>query len=229
VEQAKKEFSPLQVLLADDHPAMRQGLSLLLAANGFKVAAEEECAATALERLGSLKVGLALVDLSFEGGEGFQLIAELNGRNVPVIVYSMHEDRRRIKRALASGAKGYVSKREDSQFLLQGISEILQNRLYLSPRIATAMQEQLAEVSGLSRCSEREMQILQFIGKGLGNSEIADRLDLSVRTVETYCARVAEKLDLSGMKELRQFAIQDFHTLSDSPSEKFMSKPSVLA
>jgi DNA-binding NarL/FixJ family response regulator len=152
---------------------------------------------------------LAVVDLSFERDEGFRLIAALRSRSVPVIVYSMHEDPGHVARALASGAGGYVGKREDTLVLLEGIGEILRGGTYLSPRIAKAMKERPAEEPALLRCSERETQILQLLGRGLGNSEIAGRLDLSVRTVESYCARISDKLGLSGMNELRQFAIRD--------------------
>jgi DNA-binding NarL/FixJ family response regulator len=204
------ENPPLRILLADDHPAVRQGLSLLLARHGMEVRAEEESAGAALRRLAALEVDLALVDLSFEDEEGFRLIAALRARMVPVIVYSMHADRGHVERSLACGANGYVSKREDSSILLQGIDEVKQGRLYLSPRIAKTMEEQAAEETALSRCSERENQILHLLAQGLGNSGIADTLNLSVRTVETYCTRISEKLGLSGMKDLRQFVIREF-------------------
>lgn len=204
------ETPPTRVYLVDDHPALRQGLSLVLEHYGMVVCAEAESAREAIDSVDSLAMDLAVVDLSFERDEGFDLILTLRERLIPVIVYSMHEDCSHISRSLACGAGGYVSKREDSKALLQGISEVLQGRRYLSPRIATAMADQPPALASLPRCSEREVQIISLLGRGLGASEIANELQLSVRTVETYCARIYDKLELSGMKELRRFAMKNF-------------------
>lgn len=205
---------PVRVLLADDHPAVRQGLALLLAHNGMEVGVDAASAEAVLARLPSVEIDLAIVDLSFEHGDGFRLIAALHARSIPIVVYSMHEDRGHVERALARGADGYVGKREDTGCLLLGLTEVLGGRSYVSPRIARALDE-VSDAAAVSRCSEREIEILQLLGKGVGNSAIAETLGLSVRTVETYCARVAEKLGLPGMRELRQFAIREYR-----PSEE---------
>ena len=204
------ETPPTRVYLVDDHPALRQGLSLVLEHYGMVVCAEAESAREAMDCVASLAMDLAVVDLSFERDEGFDLISTLRERSIPVIVYSMHEDCSHISRSLACGAGGYVSKREDSKALLQGISEVLQGRRHLSPHIAAAMADQPPALASLPRCSEREVQIISLLGRGLGASEIANELQLSVRTVETYCARIYDKLELSGMKELRRFAMKNF-------------------
>lgn len=202
----------LRVFLIDDHPAVRQGLSLLLEHNGMQVCAQADSVAGALQQLPGLEPDLALVDLSFEHEEGFDLIGSLSDQSVQVIVYSMHEGFSQVERSLACGAAGYVSKREDSAILLHAIEEVRQHRAYISPRATQALEQRPVEVEdSLPRCSNREIQILQLLGQGLGNSEIAESLSLSVRTVETYCARINEKLELSGMKELRQFAIRHYY------------------
>ena len=174
------------------------------------VCAEYESAREAMDSLPSAAMDLAVVDLSFEQDEGFDLISRLRERSIPVVVYSMHEDCSHVSRSLACGAGGYVSKREDSKALLQGISEVLPGRRYLSPRIAAAMADQPPALASLPRCSEREVQIISLLGRGLRASEIASELQLSVRTVETYCTRIYDKLELSGMKELRRFAMKNF-------------------
>ncbi|MBS1186867.1 MAG: two component transcriptional regulator, LuxR family [Burkholderiaceae bacterium] len=206
---------PWRAFLVDDHPAMRQVLSLLLERHGFAASVEADCAQEAMQRLPSLEIDLAVVDLSFERDKGFDLIAALHQRRIPVVVYSMHEDGGHIDRSLECGANAYISKREDSDTLLHGIMEVIQGRDYLSPRIRQAIKSRPSEMSSLPRCSERELQILKMLGEGKGNSDIAEALDLSVRTVESYGARINDKLGLSGMKELRRFAILHFRSLDD--------------
>lgn len=203
--------SAIRILLVDDHPALRQGLVLFLTHCGMTVLAEADTPQAALTLLASRPADLALVDLSFEREEGFALIEKLRAKELRVMVYSMHEDKYHVSQSLNCGADGYVSKREDSAVLLQGIDTILQGRRFLSPRAAKTLQKTTAlSAAALPRCSARETEILGLLGQGLGNTEIAIALTLSVRTVETYCTRINEKLELSGMKELRRFALQHF-------------------
>ena len=212
---------PIRVCLVDDHPALRQGLALVLEHYGMVVCAEYESAREAMDSLpaAAMEMDLAVVDLSFEQDEGFGLISSLRERSIPVVVYSMHEDCSHISRSLACGAGGYVSKREDSKALLLGIAEVYQGRKYLSPRIAAAMADPPSVLSSLPRCSEREIQIISLLGQGLRASEIAGELELSVRTVESYCTRIYDKLELSGMKELRRFAMKNFRPEAGRLSE----------
>lgn len=203
----------LRAWLIDDHPAVRQGLALLLEHNGMEICAQDDSASAALQSLPEQDADLALVDLSFERDEGFDLISALCAKSIRVIVYSMHEDSSHVSRSLACGALAYVSKRENSSILLHGIAEACQNREYLSPRVCLVIEAPEEDItSPIPRCSAREIQILHLLGQGLGNNEIADSLDLSVRTIETYCMRIYNKLELAGMKELRQFAIRLYRT-----------------
>ncbi|MCX9158556.1 response regulator transcription factor [Niveibacterium sp. 24ML] len=197
-----------RVLVVDDHPAVRYGLTLVLEREGFSVCAEEGCAVQAIARLPELDANLAVVDLSFDQGDGFNLIAALRGRAIPVLVYSMHEDAHNIQNSFRAGATCYVSKREDSRVFLEGVNAARQGSRYISPRAAHALAES-ERAPTEARCSARELQILELLGKGLGNSAIAEALTISVRTVETYCARLNEKLGLASMKDLRQFAIRN--------------------
>ena len=210
---------PIRVCLVDDHPALRQGLALVLEHYGMVVCAEYESARQAMDSLPATAMDLAVVDLSFEQDEGFDLISRLSEHSIPVVVYSMHEDCGHVSRSLACGAGGYVSKREDSKALLLGIAEVYPGRKYLSPRIAAAMADQPPALSSLPRCSEREIQIISLLGQGLRASEIAGELELSVSTFETYCTRIYDKLELSGMKELRRFAMKNFRPEAGSLSE----------
>lgn len=202
-----------QVFLIDDHAAVRQGLALVLEREAITICAQAESAEQAMLCLPDLQADLAVVDLSFAEGSGFELINALHAREIPVLVYSMHEDSEPIEHSFRAGASGYVSKREDFHILLAGVQQVLAGGRYVSPRTAQVLADKVviiseAEQSG-PRCSSRELQILALLGQGRGNSEIAETLALSVRTVETYCTRLCQKLALSGMKELRQFAIRN--------------------
>jgi DNA-binding NarL/FixJ family response regulator len=196
------------VFLVDDHPSIRQGLRLLLEREGFTVQGEDSCATAAMARLAEQDVDLAVVDLNFERGDGFGLISALQARATPVLVYSMHEDAANIERSLYAGAISYVSKRENFQDFLEGVHKTLKGIRYISPRATLSLAESKLYADQVLRCSAREMQILDMLGQGMGITAIANQLGISVRTVETYGKRLHEKLELSGMKELRQFAVR---------------------
>ena len=114
------------ILLVDDHPAIRHGLALLLASKGMDVCAEAGGHASALARLKEHHPGLAIVDLSLNGEDGLALVADLHQRNIPVLVYSMHNDAPRVQSAFAAGALGYVTKQELDGVLLKAIREVAQ-------------------------------------------------------------------------------------------------------
>jgi DNA-binding NarL/FixJ family response regulator len=196
------------LLLIDDHPAVRQGLAALLAAHGFPTPREAATAEEARQVLDKMPVDLAILDLSLEQGNGLDLVPDLTGRSGQVIVYSMFEDARTIRRSLQFGALGYVTKRDDPVALLDAADHVLGGQPYLSPRASAALDE--AERSGEAReLSERERQVLSLMGQGESNIGIAAALGISVRTVETYYARIGEKLDLPlSVRELRKYAIR---------------------
>lgn len=205
-----------RIILVDDHPAVRQGLALLLARDHHQICGEAGSRAEALRLSTFGTADMALLDLSLGEESGLSLLDDFTRQGIPVLVYSMHEDPAIIRQALARGAVGYVCKREASRVLLAAVREVLGGRCYLSPFVA----EKMAAGGSLSvpvapktppadgALSEREGQIIELLGQGCGNQEIAEKLALSVRTVESYCARAIEKLDLAGMKDLRRYAIQ---------------------
>uniref|UniRef100_I2Q6W3 Response regulator containing a CheY-like receiver domain and an HTH DNA-binding domain n=1 Tax=Desulfovibrio sp. U5L TaxID=596152 RepID=I2Q6W3_9BACT len=202
-----------RLFLADDHPAVREGLTLRLLQEGFVVCGEAENRATLLAGIDASRADIALVDLTLCGENGLDLITELDARGIPVLVYSMHEDAETVRLALARGAGGYVAKRETSAVLVDGVRAVLAGRRYLSPRVAAALKASpaLAPAAGQAAAlSERERQILERLSQGEGNTEIASALGVSVRTVESYHARILVKLDLDGMKALRKYAIRQY-------------------
>lgn len=204
----------IAVLLVDDHPAVREGLALLLAREEIAVCAEAEGYSSALEALGRVRPHLALVDLSLGEESGLGLITELSERGIAVLVYSMHEDGEHLRQALAAGARGYVSKREMHRVLVDAIRELAAGRTYLGPRAAAALAADLVR-SGKRPAhrdlSEREHEVYRLLGEGATTSEIAAVLQVSIRTVESYCARIMGKLGVEGMRPLRRDAILHVH------------------
>lgn len=201
----------IRVFLADDHPAVRQGLSLLMAQENIVVCAEAETCEEALARIDAAGADVAVVDLSLGEESGLELITELTGRNIPVLVYSMHEDPESIEQCFKRGALGYVSKRDEAFALPRAIREVQAGKRHISPRAAQSLASQALkpkQAQAAPSLSAREMQTLALLGQGDSNKDIADKLGLSVRTVESYFARIIEKIGVEGMKELRKHAIR---------------------
>lgn len=199
-----------RVLLVDDHPAVRQGVALLLAAGRHMVCGEAQSREEALARLDADDIDLVLLDLSLDDASGLDLLPDLEERDIPALVYSMHEDPETIERAFRLGARGYVTKREDPMTLLAAVGDVLAGRRHVSPRAARILADKalVSDAGGDGGLlSDRERQILALMGQGDSSAEIASALSISARTVETYCARMVEKLGLPGMKALRKYAI----------------------
>ena len=203
----------VSILIVDDHPAVREGLALLLGQDQHVVCGEAASREELLPLLDSISPDLALVDLSLGDESGLACLPDLLSRNCPSIVYSMHEDARVVKRALEHGANGFVSKRETSTVLLEAIQTVLGGEQYLAPRIAEKLEADggLADTpEPLPQLSEREREILVLLAKGETNADIASTFDVSIRTVETYYSRIQVKLDLKGMKALRKYALREY-------------------
>ena len=205
-------LSAATVFLIDDHPAVRQGLSMLLAQAGHRVCGEAGNHAETRAFLDLGQADIAILDLHLGPETGFALIAELSQHGIPVLVYSMFEDMPSIRKVLDCGAMGYVCKREVAGELIRAVEQVLLGRRHLSPVAAASFAAAGGNVPALRGhdLSERERQILELLGQGHGNHEIAERLSLSVRTVESYCARAIDKLGLNGMKALRHYAATSF-------------------
>lgn len=208
----KDVLKTARIFVIDDHPVVRQGLKQLLAQESHAVCGEATNRRETLERIGSSGADLALLDLSLGEESGIELISELHKTGMRVLVYSMHEDADTIEKAFAAGADGYVSKREMEDVLFSAISDLLAGRRHVGPRAAGSLANKalFAPREKAKRLlSERETHILALLGRGESNADIAAALCLSVRTVETYFSRIIVKLDLSGMKELRRYAIRN--------------------
>jgi two-component system, NarL family, invasion response regulator UvrY len=199
----------IRVLLVDDHPAIRQGLALLLADEGFAVCGEAGSRVEALAGLEENRADAAIVDLSLDGEDGVALIADLYGLGVPVLVYSMHNDARRVESAFAAGALGYVTKREFQGVLVQALRDVAAGRRFVSSCAAAALAEGLAggAAEAVDTLSRNERKVYGLLGHGADTFDIAAALHISNHTVESYYSRILVKLDLPGMHALRRHAI----------------------
>lgn len=204
-------MSPLRVFVVDDHPVVTHGVRALLTGAEMEVVGTATGLEQAMEALRQVRADVVVVDLHLGHGPvtgGIAVIEALAGLH-PVprpLVYSMREDVDAIGRSLAAGALGYVTKAEAWQTLATAIRIVAGGGRYLSPMASRAMGR-AAGADPPQELSARERDVFRLLGEGFGVTEIGERLDLSGRTVESYCGRLIVKLHLAGMRELRRSAI----------------------
>jgi DNA-binding NarL/FixJ family response regulator len=209
-----KESAPVRLLIVDDHPIVRLGIRQMIANEpGLAICGEAESARAALDLLKSLKPDLALVDLSLEDGSGLDLIRAFRevSPDTHVLVLSMHDEALFAERALRAGARGYIMKQAAIGGLVHAIQEVLAGRRYVSQRMSQHLLERLGQqdaVTGtpLGNLTDRELAVFELIGRGMNTAGIADHLQISVKTVETYRSKIKTKLDLKDSTELIRFA-----------------------
>ena len=213
----EKSLDKKRVFLVDDHTILREGLATLInQSTDLSVCGEASTADEALARIPEAKPDLAVVDLSLPETGGMELLRMLKLRHpeLPTLVLSMHDESVYAKRALRAGAKGYIMKHEAISEVQEAIRRVLEGGLYLSRRVSDwLVQAAVQAPSGreahpINGLSDREFEVFEMIGRGLGTSEIARQLHLSVKTIETYQAKLKEKLDLADAAKLFQFALR---------------------
>lgn len=206
----------ITIVLADDHQLVRQGMRALLEANPeFTVVGEASDGQTALQLIENLQPEIAILDMVMPNLNGIETAKQvrLRGWKTRLIFLSMHANATYAVRALHSGALGYVLKESDFSEMLQAIDQALQGKRYLSPQIANEVLEMLLRADGgkndsIEILSPREREILQLIAEGKTNLAIAEKLSLSVRTVESHRAHIMSKLHLTSHTELVKFALK---------------------
>ena len=205
-----------RILLIDDHPLMRKGLALTLGAEpDLTIVAQADSAEAGLDLLTD-DLDLVVVDVSLPGMSGLELTKHLAAvrPGLPVLVVSRHDEGLYAERALRAGAKGYVMKLEDPEVIAQAVRRVLRGGIYVSPAIADrlllgiASGANLAQQSPMELLSDRELEVFEMTGRGVPTREIAERLHLSVKTVESYRARIKTKLGLTTAAEFMQHAVQ---------------------
>jgi len=214
-------MSPLRadakVVIVDDHPIVRQGLVQLLSCEpGFTVCAEAADAPTALSAIAETKPDIGIVDITLRGTNGIELIENIIAQwpKFPILVLSMHDESLYAQRALRAGAKGYMMKQEAPDTLTKALRRILEGQIYVSENLADNMMRRAIDGKALQdnfpegRLSDRELEVLQLIGQGHGTRQIAEELNLSVKTIESHRAHIKEKLNLKTAPEMARFAVQ---------------------
>jgi DNA-binding NarL/FixJ family response regulator len=215
VKNAKKVKK--KVLVVDDHPIVRMGLaSLVNQEKDLLICGEARNAHEALEAIEELQPDVVIVDISLKGQSGIELVKNINMRypNLPILVFSIHDESVYSEIVLRAGAKGYIMKQEANEKIITAIHRVLDKEIYLSETIASKILSKYFDRrsgkngSPIELLTDRELEILRLIGQGYRNKKIAHELCLGVKTVETYRAHIKKKLKLKNSSELIKFAIQ---------------------
>lgn len=200
----------------DDHAIVRQGLLQVIDREpDLAVCGEAEDAQQAVEVLEATRPDLAIVDVSLKGRNGIEVVKDFRARrpDMPVLVLSMYDDTLYAERALRAGAKGYIRKQEAIGNLLDAVRQVLAGRTYLSGSLASSLVQRALTGRGeagvgLEKLTDRELEVFQLIGEGLTTGRIAERLCLSVKTIETHREHVKAKLGLKNSSELIRYAVE---------------------
>lgn len=210
----------VKVMLVDDHPLVRHGLAQLIDDEpDMTVCAQAANAQEALRAVDSSSPDLVIIDISLGdggGGNGLELVKQIRSRHarIQTLVLSMHDESLFAERALRAGARGYVSKQQAMDTVVDAIRQVVEGKIYLSSQMTDRMlhravgKEEALEHSPIENLSDRELEVFEFIGQGLTTRQIANRMQLSPKTVETYRENIKTKLNLSNASELTRHAVQ---------------------
>jgi NarL family two-component system response regulator LiaR len=217
----------IRVLLVDDHAILREGIRFLLTSSGeVDVVGEAGDGIEALELVENLQPDAVLMDISMPRMNGIEATKELKKRqpNLPVLILSMYDSDEYVVPILKAGAAGYVLKRAAAQDLVSALKAVVSGQVILDPTVAQMVMANLSEagsqttpasrerdeaaVQSLVHLTEREREVLTLIATGLTNQEIADKLYISIKTVQAHRANLMEKLDLHAAVDLTKFAIR---------------------
>lgn len=213
----------IRIVVADDHTIVREGLKGLLAAAGdLEVVGEASDGNQVMERVRALDFDLLLLDMSMPGRSGIELIRQVRSERprLRILILSMHEESQYAVRAIRAGAAGYLTKESASKQLVEAIRKVAAGGAFISAEIAQqlalgAMPD--AQGPPHTALSDREFQIFRMIADGLSVSDMAGRLNLSVKTVSTHKANILRKMNMSTQAELIRYALT--HHLVDEPGD----------
>jgi DNA-binding NarL/FixJ family response regulator len=216
IAQPKVDSNVSRILIVDDHPIVREGLAMHLAAQAdLVVSGEAEDLPGALALLASTRFDVAVIDISLAKGNGLDLVRLIRQRYeaIRVLVWSMYPEHLYAERALRAGAQGYLHKGQATNSVLNAVRDIIQGKMYVSGTLAEQLLRRVVgrsaeDRSPIDTLSDREFEAFRLIGEGMTTQSIAQRMHVSPKTVETYRARIKEKLGLSNSTELIQRAAQ---------------------
>jgi len=204
-----------KVLIVDDHPIVRRGLAELIALEpDLEVCGEAADMAEAVKQIEANPPDAAIIDISLKSGLGLELIEHVkaNHANVKMLVSSMHDELLFAERSLRAGALGYIPKHEPTETLLDAIRQVLRGEIYLTARMSNRLMHNFvgkpADTDPIKTLSNRELEVFEMIGQGLTTQQIAGKLKLSAKTIETHREKIKGKLDLKNSTELSRRAVQ---------------------
>ena len=216
---------PRRVLIVDDHPIVRQGLRRLIdQEEDLDVCAEAETVREARAAIREHRPDAIIVDISLKQGDGLELVRDVRAQypTLPILVLSMHDETIYAERMLSAGASGYIMKQAASEQFLVAVRRVLDGGIYVSDTVSNTMIQRFTSgnppvaANPIDRLSNREIQILHLIGKGLSTRETAEALDLSIKTVESHRQRIKKKLTLTTGTQLVQYAVNWFSGRGES-------------
>lgn len=206
-----------RILIVDDHPIVREGLnSLLSKQSDFEICGEADDVPHALRLVAATKPHVVTIDISLNGGSGLELIRRIteSDRSIKLVACSLYDETLYAERALNAGALGYVNKHEATRTIVKAIRHVLDGKVYLSDRMSERLAQRLIGKRGkverptVETLTDRELQVFQMIGNGLTTPEIARKLHLGIKTVETHRRRIKDKLKLKNTAQLARDAAQ---------------------
>jgi DNA-binding NarL/FixJ family response regulator len=206
-----KTANSYKVLLVEDHPMFREHLGQLIDRDlGMSICGEADNIRDAMRLILETKPDIAIVDITLHGSSGLELLKDIKaqGLDINVLVLSMHDEDLYAERALRAGAKGYITKNEASTEVIEAIRCVMKGDVYASRQMTAKLLERMtqkrsnSELAGMETLADRELEVFQMLGRGKSTREIAQTLNLGESTVETYRARIKEKLQLRSAAEL---------------------------
>jgi DNA-binding NarL/FixJ family response regulator len=207
-----------KVFLVDDHPLVREWLGNLINRQpDLELCGEAASAPEACGKIVAADPDIAVIDITLENGSGLELIKDLRVLcpRMAVMVLSMHDESLYAERAIRAGAKGYLVKKETTKKILLVIREVLEGRLFVSGRFAEGILQEARKgepvpASQVAKLSDRELEVFRMIGRGMKTREIGESLNISMKTVQVYCARIKEKMHLADATQLMRHAMRAY-------------------
>lgn len=205
-----------RVLIVEDHPMFRERLATLINRDlGMAVCGETDNIRSAEDLIATVKPDIAIVDITLRGSSGLELVKNLKAQRItlPILILSMHEESLYAERAIRAGARGYVSKNEAASKVVDAIKKVLGGEIYVSAHIMTRILYKMqgsnaGPAADVEALTDRELEVFHLVGCGKNTREIAALLNLGETTVETYKARIKDKLGIRHAPELCQRAVQ---------------------
>ena len=214
----RKSKKRTRILIVDDHPAVREALAIRVGRQrDLEVCGEAGDMSEALRLIGDAQPDVAVVDISLKSSNGIDLIKRIKNRDehVRILVWSMHSESLYAERALRAGALGYINKDQATERIVEAIRRVLEGKVWLSEAMTERMLQRTVgggrdemTRSPLNVLADRELEVFRLIGEGVKTAEIAERLHLSIKTVETYRDRIRQKLELDDGTKLARYATE---------------------